>query len=234
MKWLNKIPKLNIIRREEKIMQYCSDKDVLHLGFVDSGIIESRLSNNEWLHEKISRISSHVTGIDIDNEGIEFAKKLGYQDVFSWDVQTPVILPMKYDVIIAGEIIEHLSNIQGFLEFSKLNLKENGILIITTPNCMRYYNFIYSLFNFESIHPDHTLQFSYTTICQLLDKNSLFVKEAYFYYTKNKFLPEKNTSILISVLKYIENFFDTIARYSILRISPNMSDGLFIIASKKK
>lgn len=40
----------------------------------------------------------------------------------------------KFDIIIAGEIIEHLESPINFVKYCKSLLKKNGRLIITTPN----------------------------------------------------------------------------------------------------
>jgi SAM-dependent methyltransferase len=40
----------------------------------------------------------------------------------------------KFDVIIAGDIIEHIFDTDFFLENIKLSLNENGMLLLSTPN----------------------------------------------------------------------------------------------------
>lgn len=41
---------------------------------------------------------------------------------------------IKFDIVVAGEIIEHVFDTDLFLEKIKKNLKKNGILLLSTPN----------------------------------------------------------------------------------------------------
>lgn len=41
-----------------------------------------------------------------------------------------------FDVVVAGEVIEHLERPFSFLNCCWSNLKDDGLLIITTPNCL--------------------------------------------------------------------------------------------------
>nr|WP_172632601.1 methyltransferase domain-containing protein [Methanotorris igneus] len=76
--------------------------------------------------------------MDIDKERISQLKNKGYNVIYD-DVQkfeNLKKLNKKFDVIVAGEIIEHLENPGLFLDKVKEFLKEDGILIITTPNML--------------------------------------------------------------------------------------------------
>ena len=39
-----------------------------------------------------------------------------------------------FDLITAGDIVEHIGNLDGFFNSCFSNLKEDGSLLITTPN----------------------------------------------------------------------------------------------------
>ncbi len=88
--------------------------------------------------EGLSKIGADVTGIDFIPENIKVAKihakknnlKINY---FVKDFEKEKIYS-KYDVIIILEVVEHLNNWEEFIKKIKLNLKKNGILIISTIN----------------------------------------------------------------------------------------------------
>src|SRR5690348_13933067 len=45
----------------------------------------------------------------------------------------------KFDVVIASEVIEHMSDPQSLLENASRHLRQDGILLLTTPNGYGYY-----------------------------------------------------------------------------------------------
>jgi 2-polyprenyl-3-methyl-5-hydroxy-6-metoxy-1,4-benzoquinol methylase len=79
------------------------------------------------------------------------------------------IRPGHYDVIVAGDIIEHLEN----LGIALLNLKKvmspETILIVTTPNCYCYFNIANIFRKKENVHKDHFFWPSRQTMKQLFE-----------------------------------------------------------------
>lgn len=76
-------------------------------------------------------------GTDASENGIAIAKKEYADRFFVQDLSTdqlPLELQeLKFDTIISTEVIEHLYNPDGFIEFCKNALQKNGELIISTP-----------------------------------------------------------------------------------------------------
>jgi len=79
-----------------------------------------------------------VIGIDISDEAIRFAKRNYILENLEFRVMdimdTAVIFDKYFDVIIAFEVIEHVSDQERFLLTLKNLLKEKGLLILSTPN----------------------------------------------------------------------------------------------------
>lgn len=63
-----------------------------------------------------------------------------------------------FDAIIAGEIIEHLIDTDGFLEEIKRVLKPNGCLILTTPNLVSLENRLRIIMGMYPMWMDYRLQ----------------------------------------------------------------------------
>lgn len=76
-----------------------------------------------------------LTGSDVAANVVE-SNKLKYRnmDFFVHDFNKTVSREEKFDIILAGEIIEHLENTDLFLISLRTLLAPDGIIILTTPN----------------------------------------------------------------------------------------------------
>lgn len=90
----------------------------------------------------LSQHCSHVTGIDVKTTEIEEAIILNKRDNVSFIVQDFFNFPNGdlYDVLVALDVIEHLSEKQGliFIEKAAKQLKPTGMMIIGTPSIYSY------------------------------------------------------------------------------------------------
>ena len=90
------------------------------------------------LSEPMSRLGAQVSGIDASEKNISVAKLHAKKNNLNIDYKC--ISPEnfntknKFDVILNMEIIEHVDNINFFLESCSKLLKKNGIMFIATLN----------------------------------------------------------------------------------------------------
>jgi len=91
-------------------------------------------------------------------------------------------LKRKFDVIVAGDLIEHLFNVGSFIDSVKKHMRKNSILIITTPNAFSFRRSIGSLFLSKLRgNTEHVLYYSNVTIYQLLKRKGFKdIKIKYF------------------------------------------------------
>lgn len=190
---LPRVPLLN--NRQDIILEYCSNKRVLHLGCVDAGLLQKRFERNELFHQKLALVASELWGFDIDKEGINFLIEQGFNNLFCGDVSdinhVKPLLGIHFDVIVASEIVEHLQNPGLFLQTVKsLMIPGETTLIITVPNAFRIDTLLKLMNNIEYIHPDHNYWFSYHTITNLLKKNGFTISQIYVYaFNQSSILP---------------------------------------------
>lgn len=124
-------------------MQYIKDQICKHFN-KDSRAIKS-LRGLEILDigcggglvcESLARMGATVTGVDADQNAIETAKDHAHDG--GLDVQyingDASEIEKKYDVVCALEIIEHVSDINAFMQICISKLKPNGLLIMSTLN----------------------------------------------------------------------------------------------------
>ncbi len=172
--------------RDELIIDYCNNKKVLHIGASDSPYHEVKLKNNLLLHPKINKVTSDLLGIDIDVNAIEYLKSKGFENIIEFNMNNLQKLNFEPEVIIFGETIEHLMNLEIALTNLKNIMNENTKLIISTPNALWLNKIIDTLFSKEIQHTDHKMIFSYATLKNLFEANDFTVEKAYFSFLNRK------------------------------------------------
>lgn len=171
----HRLPQAPLVHRADFLRTLCTDQRVAHIGFVDSECRDTFSERGEaWLHSELSASASSLVGLDIDAEGVTTARAAGYEayaiDCCSVEAIDTLNIPA-FDIVIAGEVIEHLSCPGDLLNAAKHLLQPNGSLVITTPNASRLANIVGALMGIEVSHPDHVVSFSYATLASLLARH---------------------------------------------------------------
>lgn len=119
----------------------------------------------------VDHVDATVKGIDIIRDEVARMKDEGYNvevaDAESFELE------VKFDAIVAGELIEHLSNPGEFIESAASHLSPKGRLILTTPNPDGFVFFRKALFN-QANNPTHTCWIDPTnlkTLVEITDTN---------------------------------------------------------------
>jgi len=155
--------------RFERIRRYVERRSVLDIG-AGSGI-----NRPDWMHASIAAVAGEVVGIELDEDLATRARALGY-DVIAADAQT-MDLGRTFEVVWAGEVIEHLSCAGGFLDAARRHLEPGGRLVLTTPNAFTVSNFVYRIGGSPHINKGHTCRFDEVTLSQLLQRHAFEVVE---------------------------------------------------------
>lgn len=180
------------IYRKDKIVEICRNKKVLHMGFIQHSHLYKELMNqNKWLHEKINEISKELVGIDYLHDDIEWFKKNTAYEVYFADVTKLDNWDYKdtFDVIICGELIEHLDNPGLMLEGVKQFMHQDSKLILTSPNPWsrnRIRLIKKQKKESEWINPEHTCWFSFQTLKQILDRCGYKELDYTYYFGEEK------------------------------------------------
>jgi len=90
------------------------------------------------LCEPLNRLGARVTGIDASNNNIKVsklhAKEMNLNIQYIHSPPENIDLINEYDVILGMEIVEHVSNLNFFIEKCSKLIKKNGIMFISTIN----------------------------------------------------------------------------------------------------
>ena len=140
-------------------------------------VLEIGCSDGEFL--KLLKVEGwEVKGLEVSKKAVQKARKKGI-DADVCDVNNK--LPLKdnsFDVIVAGEVMEHLFEDLDFLDECHRVLKEEGILIVTTPNLISLKNRILMFLGFNPRYAidDHHYHVYTPRLIKNLFKRSKFNK----------------------------------------------------------
>lgn len=172
------------VDRCDFVVDRCQGKHVLHIGCTDWPYTRTKLSHGSLLHARLSLVSRSLVGVDLDAEGVSCLRQLGFAQTYVDNAEClaqPDVRNRSYDVIVAGEMIEHLENPGMFLRSIQSLMNRQTELILTTVNAYCFFRFFYYLLGREEIHPDHNYYFSPRVLCRLLERCGLEIAECHFY-----------------------------------------------------
>lgn len=83
---------------------------------------------------------NEVVGVDVDREALAEAAKLGIETHWG-DVEEPFPFPdVSFDVVVAGELLEHVREPAGVVAEARRVLRPGGRLVASVPNAFRLKN----------------------------------------------------------------------------------------------
>jgi 2-polyprenyl-3-methyl-5-hydroxy-6-metoxy-1,4-benzoquinol methylase len=112
----------------------CRGRRVLDVGCVAHDV--ARMRSDAWLHGRLAAVASSCLGVDVLPDGVQAMRDRGY-DALVHDLGTglgPVASHGPFDVVVAGELIEHVESIGMLFDVARQALAPGGELVLTTPN----------------------------------------------------------------------------------------------------
>jgi SAM-dependent methyltransferase len=219
---------MQLVQRVDFIKQLCKGKKVLHLGCTNWPYTAEAIDNNMLLHFELEKIAAELYGFDYDQEGIDVLAKAGSKNLYRADLEKldEVELDETFDVIVAGEMIEHLNNPGLFLKGIQRFMNADTKLVITTINAYCAMRFaIYALRGrggtAEPVHPDHVGYYSYLTLKLMIERQNLHIDEFLFYDLGNEHR---------ATCPWYWRFVNDVA----VRVSPQLADGVIAVCTLQK
>jgi SAM-dependent methyltransferase len=215
-----------LVQRVDHVTGLCVNRDVLHLGCTNWPYAAESDANGHLLHRTISAVASRCVGFDSDAAGISALEALGFTDLVVGDVERLDELKDigQFDVVLAGEIIEHLGNPERFLTAAAAVLRPGGVLVVTTVNAYCAFRFVmYALRGKggeqEPVHPDHVAYYSRSTLTLALNRTGWNVRDFRYYDMGREHRPFNSRWIRI---------VNDVA----VRIAPHLGDGVIAVCAR--
>ena len=228
------LPPANVVNRTAFLSDLVRGKRVAHIGFVDRGYREAQDARQTWLHAHLNKTAASIAGIDLDEAGVERARREGFQ-AHAADCRDPDALRAlgleEFDLVLAGEVIEHIDEPGAFLEGLHALAAPEGRLCVTTPNAYSAVNALAALVGVEVIHPDHIALYSWRTLTELLRRHGWQTERSLTYTSPPAptndaagLKPRLQTKALNAVLRTQS----ALARAK----APFLADGLIVVCRK--
>ena len=163
-KMLHAVPDAPVMDRAEYVLQLCADKIVMDIGCTGE------------LHHGIVQVAKKCYGIDI--------VECDAENFYRVDVDHAKSLPTPEDVqlVIAGEVIEHLSNPGHFLDL--LHAYDCDV-VITTPNAFSDVGrYLLLKDRIENVNVEHVAWYSWHTLKVLVERHGFSIVEWRWYNGK--------------------------------------------------
>jgi SAM-dependent methyltransferase len=162
----------------ELLEQMTTGRQVLHLGAVGetgSSIDHVLDRSPRSFHASLTQVAERCVGIDTNREAVEALTQAGIFDNLMFADATTLErdeIPLdRLDVIVAGDIVEHLSN-PGELLSNAARLADPGTLFaLTTPNALGLRSFLRYLGGGVVDGGDHVLSFNRYSLENLLRRH---------------------------------------------------------------
>lgn len=225
------LPKTAIVDRIEWLLDQCRGKRVIHVGFADAGFREQQSRVGSWLHGHLDEVATSLVGLDFDGPGVAAAVDAGYEAhlVDCTDVEAVEALELEpADIVLAGEVIEHLGAPGPFLQAMARLTAPGGTLIVTTPNAYGLVNVVANITRrIEVNHPDHVVMFTWRTLTQLMQREGWTPQDVVTYVPTVRERGDRSR-IEVAAVKLVAGTERLLGRLG----RPYSADGLIVTATR--
>lgn len=116
------------------------------------------------------KLVKEIVGIDFDIASAKYASKKCHCPVYTTEIHNTPLKPNYFDIIVAFQTVEHVSNPIEFINTLKKYLKPGGIMAIEVPNLYDALAYVYDLPNHYKFffHAAHLWYFTEKSLMKLM------------------------------------------------------------------
>jgi predicted TPR repeat methyltransferase len=176
------------------LVDCCRNKSVLHLGCSSGKFILDKIKTNTSLHIHLARVANGLYGVDIDETSLRIMKDYyRLQHLYQGNVEhlDELSIDRQFDIVLAGDILEHLSNPGKMLDGIQRFMHADSVLIISTNNAFSLPAFLRFTAGKYKEHEDHVFVFSPYVLQNLLWRHGYESIEIYGAHTRPPVTPSE-------------------------------------------
>ncbi len=170
------------------------------------------------ISEKIKDLGIEVYGLDVSEQALKKAEMRGIKTQVG-DVHEQFPYPDSFfDIIFAGEVIEHIADPRKFVTEANRILRAGGLFVITTPNLAGLESRVKMLFGkiprciepLSSHHYQHVRPFTFSSLKEFLERGGFSVNSlssnriktgSADFYTLADWFPSLGSTIIVEAVK---------------------------------
>lgn len=212
-----------LVQRVDYLLERSRGLRVLHLGCTNAPYTEPAIADGSLLHLRLREVAKELHGVDVDRQGLERLAGLGVTHLHAGDLGSlagALAAEPMFDLIIAGEIVEHLPDPGTFLGEVRRVMGPGTTLVITTVNA--YCGFRMAQYALrgrggwaEPVHPDHVAYYSVATLTRLVRQVGLDTTAVLFYDLGREHVPYTRRA-----LRWINRVATA--------VTPHLADGIIV------
>lgn len=160
------------------VEERCSDRRVLDIGCLAHDV--ARMDSPRWLHGRIAAVAARCVGVDVVPEGVAAMRSRGF-DAVVHDLREgvgPLAPHLPFDVIVAGELVEHVEAMDMLVRVAAEVLAPDGQMIVTTPNPYAPHRVRAGQLGIVWENVDHILYAFPSGMAELAERHGLVLTEA--------------------------------------------------------
>ena len=234
LKFEHRLGRVRRVDRNSFLVERARGKKVLHLGCADEHTVGLKLQTHTHLHAQLASVARELWGVDVSEAALAELRQAGFGNLVTGNVEKldeiPDLRNQQFDLVIAGELIEHIFNPGLFLHACRRVCSADTELILTTPNALVYSQPIFAMLDREAIHPDHMLMWSPTTLKNLVARSGFAVKEFWVYGDMPCVQLGANEPIGKTLARVALRGLDAVIRQTVVRFRPWLNNGLILVA----
>lgn len=188
----------------EFIREKVRGKRVLDIGACDHDL--AHIESENWRHRMLCGSAAHCVGVDIIKHLIDALNAKGF-NLKCVDATSDSFIGELFDVVFIGDVIEHVNDPVRLMKFAKRHLKENGIIMVGTPNPFFYKYFIQTLR--EGTFISNLEHCFWITPCMMLEicRRSSLALDKYVFFVKSRINLKREIKKLLPLEIFHEHYW---------------------------
>jgi 2-polyprenyl-3-methyl-5-hydroxy-6-metoxy-1,4-benzoquinol methylase len=206
------------VSRMDFLRKQCHGKSVMHLGCSSGRYLKDRLERGSLLHAVLAQEAEEMHGIDLDEQSLQEMRSLGFTNLHHGNAERldNIEIGKKFDIVVAGDLLEHLTRPGAMLDGVKHLLAPRGRFIVSTVNAFGLHFQLRRWSGRYVEHFEHVCFYSPETLAHLFERHGYHVVEMHGAFTEPPHTWKQKMKFMLGA--------------PLLRVAPVLAGTLIVVA----